>query len=428
MALRWPAYAVLFALGLLLRLAWVLAVDREGFTWNDPLQYHVSALSVVNGLGFAPLDGGPSARWPPGYTVLLAGTYSVFGKHPLGGEIVNAVIGALTIVVLMLAVERAIDRKTAVVAGAMLAVLPGPIMWTDLLVSETLFTALFVAFFLVIVYAEPTWGWMLLIGAMIGVGAMVRGEALTWGLLPIVAFWPSLPRVDLAKRIGTAALAAIVVLMPWTIRNAVVMDAFIPVATNASQTLWAGHNPAATGGQVYPAPEYFEQFSPEPRDRELESSAAMRDEALEYMVTHPIRELELIPLKLVHLNRGDSYALDWVNDVPEGEALPISPIDAERIGVVADAAYYSLLAMTLLGALLLGRSFWATRLGRCIATSFITALVLYGFVYYGNYRYRLPYEPLMVVVAATLVTRLWRSRNTISTADPAEYSSEPTPI
>ena len=90
---------------------------------------------------------------------------------------------------------------------------------------------------------------------------------------------------------------------------------------------------------------------------------------------------------------------------------------AERIGVVADAAYYSLLALTLLGVVLLGRSFWATRLGRALATSFLTALVLYGFVYYGNYRYRLPYEPLMIVVAATLVTRLWRSRRTISSPD-----------
>jgi hypothetical protein len=35
-------------------------------------------------------------------------------------------------------------------------------------------------------------------------------------------------------------------------------------------------------------------------------------------------------------------------------------------------------------------------------------LVLYGFVYYGNYRYRLPYEPLMMVVAALVVDRGWR--------------------
>ena len=58
----------------------------------------------------------------------------------------------------------------------------------------------------------------------------MRGEALTWGLLPIVLLWRELPRVDLAKRIGGAALVAVAVLSPWTIRNAIVMDAFVPVA------------------------------------------------------------------------------------------------------------------------------------------------------------------------------------------------------
>lgn len=47
---------------------------------------------------------------------------------------------------------------------------------------------------------------------------------------------------------------------------------------------------------------------------------------------------------------------------------------------------------------------------RCLAASFCTALFLYGFMYYGNYRYRLPFEPLMIVVASVLVTRLWQHR------------------
>ena len=53
---------------------------------------------------------------------------------------------------------------------------------------------------------------------------------------------------------------------------------------------------------------------------------------------------------------------------------------------------------------------------RVFAASLLTALFLYGFLYYGNYRYRLPYEPLMVLVAATFLTRLWTWR----TADRAE--------
>jgi 4-amino-4-deoxy-L-arabinose transferase-like glycosyltransferase len=412
-ARRWPTYLALFALALALRLVWVVVVDRNGFPFNDTLHYHVTARSLADGRGYQPLFGGPTARWPPGYTTVLAGVYWVFGPHPIAGEVLNAVLGALTVVLGMLLVDRTVGWSAAVVSGSILALLPGPILWTDLLLSETLFVAMFVVLYLVLMRAEPTWRWMMVIGLVIGLGVMVRGEALTWLLLPVVAFWSALPKLELVKRVGAALVVVLVVMTPWTVRNALVMDAFVPVSTNASQTLWAGHSPDATGGQVYPSRSYLAQFPPDPPEFELESATAMRRDAIEYMVTHPLRELELIPLKLLHLNRGDSYALDWVNQVREGQAAPVSVVNAERIGVVADAAYYGLLVLTILAAMFLGRGFWGSRLGRCMVTSFVTALVLYGFVYYGNYRYRLPYEPLMVIAAATLIMRLWHARSAI---------------
>lgn len=403
---RWFPHASLFAVALALRVAWVLSVRRRGeWAFNDALLYHSNAVAVAEGRGYDPFGFGPTAQWPPGYSTVLAGIYRTFGVHPVLGELFNALTGAATVVLLVGLVARVADRRTAIVAGAMLAVLPGPILWTDVLVSETLYTFLFVVFVLMVVLARPTWRWMVLLGVVLGLGALVRGEALTWGLLPIVALWRAVPRRELLVRVAALAAVAIAVLSPWTIRNAIVMDAFVPVATNASQTLWSGHNPDATGGQVYPPDAYFDRFGDDVAARELAASEALRNDALEYLVTHPIRELELIPLKLVHLNRGDSYALDWVNDAPDG--APLSAAWVERIGVVADAGYYGLLTLTVLGALVLGGSFWRSRLGRVATTSFLTALVLYGFLYYGNYRYRLPYEPLMVAVAAELLTRVW---------------------
>lgn len=403
---RWFPRVALFTLALAVRLTWVLAVRRAGFAFNDALMYHTTAINLSDGKGYVPLTGGPTARWPSGFSTLLGGIYAVFGVHPTLGEIANAVIGAATVVLLMLAVERAIDRRTAIVAGAIFAVLPGPIMWTDVLVSETLYTAVFVLAVLVLVSARPTVRWMLLFGAVMGLGALVRGEALTWIVLPAVIWWRELPRRRLGAQVATAVAALAVVIAPWTIRNAVVMDAFVPVATNASQTLWSGHHAGATGAQTYPPAGYEEQFAPDLPERELLASKQLRNDAIEYMFTHPLRELELIPLKIVHLNRGDSYVLDWVNAPGDGEQPPLSPIAAERVGVIADAGYFGLLALTVVGGWWLGRAFWSRAIGRMIATSFVTALVLYGFVYYGNYRYRLPYEPLMAVVVAAFLVRI----------------------
>ena len=404
-AWRWFPHVALFGLALILRLAWVLWVDRDGFVLNDAMMYNANAVAINEGLGFRPPQGGPSAQWPPAYSTILAGLYWAFGINPLWGEIFNAVVGAATVVLLFLLIERMVGRRSAVVGGLIMAVLPGPILWTDVLVTETLYTGLFVLFLLVLAHATPDWRWIAAIGAVIGIGGLVRGEALTWGLLPIVLFWRELPRFELVKRIGGAALVTIVLLAPWTIRNAVVMDAFVPVATNASATLWSGHHAGATGGQTYPPESYYQQFDQEPPLRELQSGKALRNDAIEYMVTHPLHELQLIPLKLIHLNRGDSFALDWVNDAPG--AAPISAVNAERIGVLADMGYFGLLTLFVLGAVVLGRPFWSSRMGRVFAASFFTALFLYGFLYYGNYRYRLAYEPLMALIAAAFLVRLW---------------------
>lgn len=407
---RWAL--ALGAVAFAVRAAWVLAIDRVGFGFNDALMYHTTAISLSRGEGYVPLTGGPTARWPPGYSTVLGGVYRVVGIEPLAGELLNAVLGAATVGVLVLVVGFALDRSVAIVAGTVLAVLPGPILWTDVLISETLYTALFVGTVGLVLRSRPTWRWAIVLGAAVGLGALVRGEAFTWLLLPVVVWWPGVERTQLARCLVVAVATVAVVIAPWTIRNAVVMDAFVPVATNASQTLWSGHHAGATGGQTYPPADYLDQFPDDVRARELESSKALRDDAVEFMLTHPGRELQLVPLKVVHLLRGDSYALDWVNAGEESRPGPISPIWVERIGVVADAGWFGLLTLTVVGGVVLGRRrFWSLPVGRLTATSFGTALFLYGFAYYGNYRYRLPYEPLMVVVASAFLVQVWRWRS-----------------
>ena len=416
---RFGPHLVLFGLALAVRVAWVLVVERNSFVLNDAAIYNAMGVSINEGLGFRPMQGGVSAQWPPGYGVVLAGVYYVFGYHPVAGELTNAVFGAVTVVLLMVLVERLFGRRTAVVAGVWLALMPGPVLWTDVLVSDTTFTMLFVLLFVLLAYgpastgtepARRVWPWLVAVGLVIGIAANVRGEAMTWGLLPIVYFWRTVPWRTLAVRVAAIGLVAGLALAPWTIRNAVRMDALIPTGTNASHTLWSGHNPSATGGQTYPPDEYFDRFTQTDPERELESAAALRSDAIDYMLSHPLRELELIPLKLIHLNRGDSYAFDWINAVPDGEPQPVAAIDVERIGVIADAAYFALLACTIAAPLVLGRRFWREPTMRCVAASFGTALFLYGFMYYGNYRYRLPYEPLMIAVSAVLVNRVWTRR------------------
>jgi 4-amino-4-deoxy-L-arabinose transferase-like glycosyltransferase len=409
---RWWILGV-FIVALALRVGFVLLVRREGFILNDALIYHETAISISSGNGYGHPFFGPTAQWPPGYSYVLGAVYWLVGARPLAGELLNALLGAATVVVLFLLARRVFDRRIAMMAAAVYAVLPGPILYTDVLIAETLFTLVFALFFLVMSYARPTPRWAVLIGVVIGFGALVRGEALTWGLVPIVMWWRAVPIRTLALRTVTLGLAVAMVMTPWTIRNAQQMGAFVPIATNSSVTLWVGHNPDATGAQMYPPPEFYDRFGTEHPRRELESARYMRSEAIRYMLTNPGHELRMIPLKLLYLNRGDSFALQWVNAQPEG--TPLSDNASERIGLIADIGYYAVLTSLLLGVAVLGRELWRTPIMRGVATSLLTALFLFGFLYYGNYRYRIPYTPLMVLVASAFLMTIWRRRTELRT-------------
>ncbi|MEX1141796.1 MAG: glycosyltransferase family 39 protein [Thermoleophilaceae bacterium] len=410
---RWVAG--LLALALILRLAWVLAVDREGLPFNDTLFYHEAASALAGGDGYSWL-GEPTSRWPPVFPALLAVVYRVFGADPQAGELLNATVGAAAVPLVYLCGLRLLGRREAVVAAAGMAVLPGQVFMADVLLAETLYTTLLVGVLALCLWLpRERWWAAVAVGLAIGVAAETRGEGLVLLVLPLAAWWrPPLRQVALVLA-GVA-----IVVGAWTARNAIEMDAFVPVSTNGSQTLWAGHNPDAHGGPTYPEsgadpgePGYS------PRRHELEDSRRLRREAIEWMLDNPWRELSLVPRKLAWLIRGDSEIL-WEWSQPAGRGAPPAVSDdvATMVGAVADLLFYALLGLTLLAGVAARRSRPLPPERRALWLLLGAALVLYGFVLYGNFRYRLPLEPVMLLLAAPLLT---------STILPRTWTSAPSP-
>jgi hypothetical protein len=182
---------------------------------------------------------------------------------------------------------------------------------------------------------------------------------------------------------------------PWTIRNAIEMHGFVPVATNASATLWSGHNPDANGGPVYHSPAQLAALA---GLSEVEASGRVRDEAIDWAVHHPLRELELIPLKLKALAQGDSEIVwTWINATG---ARPLGKSETAVVVRVADAASYALIAALLLTVVVYGRSLWRVPAMRAMLVFLAAAIPLYGLIYYGNVRYRIPLEPFMILVVS----------------------------
>src|SRR6185503_13338871 len=128
------------------------------------------------------VDWAPTAHWPPGYPLLLAGVYWLFGPSLLAAKLANAVLATVA-VVLTYRIGCELGRpRVGLVAAAILALFPGDILFSPTILSETLFGTLFSAsLWLFLRWTNrgdaraATW---FAFGLLLGGATLVRGNAL----------------------------------------------------------------------------------------------------------------------------------------------------------------------------------------------------------------------------------------------------------
>src|SRR3954451_8832043 len=227
----------LTALALVLRLVFVIAWGRTvtydpastSFAFNDTFFYSWTGAAISMGDGFSFL-GHASAHWPPGYSFLLAGVYKVFGADTFNALVGNAVLGALTVPLVYLVGLRALGRPAAIAAAVALAVMPGQILIADVALAETFYTLELVGFVALAVSLERRPRTVVALGAVAGLAALTKGEGLLFPLM-VLAFWGARGAMRRAWR-DTAIVTVVMLLTvaPWTIRNAIAVHGFVPVA------------------------------------------------------------------------------------------------------------------------------------------------------------------------------------------------------
>jgi 4-amino-4-deoxy-L-arabinose transferase-like glycosyltransferase len=405
------------AIAFLVRAAWALVYGRVEAGPHDALFYQVAAAGLADGRGYSHLFGDPTAHWPPGFPFIVSIAYVVIGVHVKLALALNVALGTATAALMYAIARRMMGRAAGLVAGVAFAFLPTAVYFTGLFLAETTYLFMLVAFLgLVLVLGDRRWAPVAL-GVAAGLAALTKGEGVLLLVIPLATWW-GLPRRAWLSRAGVLVAAMALTILPWTIRNAIEMDAFIPVATNASTTLWSGHNSEANGGPTY-APESLLARIPEgldPTQHEVEEAALLRREALHWAVRNPHKELGLIPRKLIQLGNASSQVFPiWFN--AEGD-YQVGTSSRLVFGVLGDAFDYLLIFVALGALLVLGvrRLAQMHPLMRGVLAYLAASLFTYGFVYYGQFRYRLPMEPLLILVATPLVVAAWQSRGTLRSA------------
>jgi 4-amino-4-deoxy-L-arabinose transferase-like glycosyltransferase len=321
---------------------------------------------------------------PPLYLYFLGVVFALSGT--LGAvKIVQAMVGGLLTPALGLIGRPVLGERPGLVAAAIAAFYPELVWFSAHFWSETLFTVLLWWGFerLLVADADASPRTAAVAGALLGLAVLTRETVLYF--LPIAAVWLAWRRAGGGRRAAIVLAMAALVVLPWTVRNALVFHAFVPVSTAGALNLWQG-NTHLSRQKVYE--EYWsvhgriEKYR-HSRRRAIESILArqpwwlfekVRDEMPQFWAAHG--------QPIVHLERG-AYG-----DVPR-------PVAGAAIAVVL-VPYLAVLALFVLGIAVLPLNRGATLL-----LTFLVFYVLLHVAAHGYPRYRLPALPVLFLGAGS---------------------------
>ena len=423
------AIVLLLSLAFLVRIAWTAVSGWSPTPEDDAYRYDFYARNLADGLGYIHLNGEPTAFWPPGYALLLAGAYSLFGQHVEVAQAMNALLGTATVALVYLIGLRLFGHRPALIAAAIVAFFPSLIFFTAVTLSEVAFTFFaLLAVLLLLIEAHAARGsqrdlrWLLAAGLVLGFASLMRGQAL---LLPLVLvpFWlrSGIDWQGVARGVVALALGIGLIVAPWSVRNAVELHAPVVIATNAGVDFWIGHHESAggdfgaNGGDelVYRHPQLA---SPE---REVRVNNEGFREGLEFAVTHPQDELLLPFKKLFWLYYNDEEGLRW-NEGHGGQEFLAGPL-RDALLAISNVYYYAVL-----GLLLFGVPLWFSirEPGRVLLLSLLLYWTGIHLVFFGDPRFHAPVMPIVALLAALPLAAL-RFGDEGPRQEPARIEAEP---
>lgn len=191
----------------------------------------------------SPLADPNTLGHPPGYSILMALLFGVFGESDARIQFFQIVCDALAAVIVFLIVfELSLPRSVGIIAALLVALSP-QFAWNSVLLlpdSLSVVPILLAIYCIARAYRRPRLLWLIAAGALVGLSCWLRANAML--LAPFMTLVvPFLFERRLRLRYGAALLGgAIMVIAPLTIRNAIVFGHFIPVSLGAGQTMLEG--------------------------------------------------------------------------------------------------------------------------------------------------------------------------------------------
>ncbi|MSV48950.1 MAG: hypothetical protein F2914_07980 [Actinobacteria bacterium] len=415
-----------------IRALWVILAARAPVGLSDPSLYLAAAASIAGGKGYTSFLGRPTAYYPPGYPLFLAGIQK--GAELLGQQsrlvwfvvLAQAVLGGIAAAALVIAGCRIRQSiQLGVLAGMIFALWPNLIIHSGLVLSESLYLCCFC------IFLAALFTWMLKLqsqqhghsGAVLvlvlataactlvrpqSVAVMLPAAALAW-------FISGLGWRFALRGSGLLLAGMLIAILPWTLRNTVVMNAFVPISTNTGDNLCMGFHSGATGGFSF-SPECATEgdYIDGPKV-EVERDADLRTRAMSWIAAHPGEIPELSYKKLRITLRQDADAVfAWES---YGADAHLSQGQRSLLNRICNVYYWLVGLLGLAGSVVVLRDCWADRNSHersvqagigLVALSFSIFGALLPVLFFGDERFKIPILPCVALLAALAIHSFFR--------------------
>jgi 4-amino-4-deoxy-L-arabinose transferase-like glycosyltransferase len=309
--------AALVVLALTLRVVYVETTSFQSI--DDAGTYNRLGAQIAQLGDYKPSTGfdsgaggthGPTAYFPPAYPYFIA-LVDIVDGHRTGGKTAllgirlgGAVLGTIAVVLLGLVALEAFGAGVALAAIALAAVYPVFIELAGTLVAENLLVVFMLASVWTALRARRSprpFQWIAATGVLAGLATLSHENAAIFVIPLAVAAAGAVGRTWRRRALGalTLLVATAAMIAPWTIRNAVELHHFIPVADETGITLRGTYNQASASNHRLPYKWRFYWSIPQDagvkqrafHEKEVPLSGQLESRALHYIGRHPTAPL-----------------------------------------------------------------------------------------------------------------------------------------
>jgi 4-amino-4-deoxy-L-arabinose transferase-like glycosyltransferase len=336
----------------------------------------------------------------PLYVYFMGFVFSIFGIYSVKSAIVielfQSLCAALSCVVFY-HIGKRFSETVGLLAAVGMAFYPPSVLFSTMRIHPILLVVLLLGMIILYLFRIQEHGRRrdaLICGVLMGITALVEPAGILFFMASCVwlFLWSSGSRFAAVKSSLLMGTVCILCVLPWTIRNYLVFNAFVPLKSSMGTNLLQGNNPYANGVTFDDFDDQVKQlFTEQEREKlrsldEVQMDKIMQEKAIGFIKADPKRFVELT-LKRIF------YYWSFVNP------YRATPYDSLRI-----ATYGPVFILAVIGLILARRQKWRE------GSLFLALVVSYPLLYYVTQitinRYRYGVEAFLLILASYATVEL----------------------